>query len=58
MHDVGKIGIPDSILLKPGKLSPEEWQVMKQHPQIGAKIIGDNDSKLITLARENGPLPS
>ncbi|WP_321370179.1 HD domain-containing phosphohydrolase [uncultured Desulfuromusa sp.] len=52
MHDVGKIGIPDSILLKPGKLSPEEWQVMKQHPQIGAKIIGDNDSKLITLARE------
>lgn len=52
MHDVGKIGIPDSILLKPGKLSPEEWQVMKQHPLIGAKIIGENDSRLIVLARE------
>jgi len=52
MHDVGKIGIPDSILLKPGKLSPEEWQVMQQHPRIGAKIIGDNDSRLIALARE------
>lgn len=52
MHDVGKIGIPDSILLKPGKLSREEWDVMKQHPKIGAKIIGDHDSKLITLARE------
>ena len=52
MHDVGKIGIPDSILLKPGKLSPEEWQVMQQHPKIGARIIGDNDSRLIALARE------
>ncbi|SEA21875.1 response regulator receiver modulated metal dependent phosphohydrolase [Desulfuromusa kysingii] len=52
MHDVGKIGIPDSILLKPGKLSPEEWKVMQHHPEIGAKIIGDNDSKLIVLARE------
>ncbi len=52
MHDVGKIGIPDSILLKPGKLSPEEWQVMQQHPEIGARIIGKHDSKLISLARE------
>ncbi len=52
MHDVGKIGIPDSILLKPGKLSPEEWQVMKQHPKIGARIIGDHDSSIISLARE------
>ncbi len=52
MHDIGKIGIPDSILLKPGKLSREEWAVMKQHPKIGARIIGSHDSKLITLARE------
>jgi hypothetical protein len=52
MHDVGKIGIPDSILPKPGKLSSEEWQVMQQHPKIGARIIGDNDSRLIALARE------
>lgn len=52
MHDVGKIGIPDSILLKPGKLTDAEWQVMRQHPEIGAQIIGDNDSKIIALARE------
>ena len=52
MHDVGKIGIPDSILLKPGKLTEEEWSIMKQHPEIGARIIGDNPSKLIQLARE------
>lgn len=52
MHDVGKIGIPDSILLKPGKLSPDEWQVMQQHPKIGARIIGNHDSALINLARE------
>ena len=52
MHDVGKIGIPDSILLKSKKLSPEEWQVMQQHPKIGARIIGNHESKLISLARE------
>ena len=52
MHDVGKIGIPDSILLKTGKLSGAEWLVMRQHPQIGAKIIGKQNSKLIALARE------
>ena len=52
MHDVGKIGIPDTVLLKPGKLSPEEWAIMQQHPKIGAKIIGDHNSKIIALARE------
>lgn len=50
MHDVGKIGIPDSILLKPGKLTPEEFEVIKQHPGIGAEIIGNHDSKLLQLA--------
>ncbi len=40
MHDVGKIGIPESILLKPGKLNDHEWTIMKQHPVIGAEIVG------------------
>jgi putative nucleotidyltransferase with HDIG domain len=40
LHDVGKIGIPESILLKPGQLSAPEWDIMKQHPIIGAEIIG------------------
>jgi len=40
MHDVGKIGIPDGILVKPGKLTPAEYGVMKQHPAIGARIMG------------------
>jgi putative two-component system response regulator len=50
MHDVGKIGIPDSILLKPGKLTPEEFDVMKRHPLIGAEIIGESDAPLLKLA--------
>lgn len=40
LHDVGKIGIPDSILLKPGKHTAEEWKVMKTHAELGAKILG------------------
>ncbi|TGK41510.1 response regulator [Leptospira andrefontaineae] len=51
MHDIGKIGIPDSILLKPGKLDPEEWDIMKTHPTIGAEIIGDHDSSLLQMAK-------
>lgn len=50
MHDVGKIGIPDAILLKPGKLDPEEWAVMRQHPTIGAQIIGEHPSGLLKTA--------
>ncbi len=52
MHDVGKIGIPDNILLKPGKLEPGEWEIMKTHSAIGADILGDNDSSLMQMARE------
>ncbi|KAF1049004.1 HD domain-containing phosphohydrolase [Xylophilus sp.] len=51
MHDVGKIGIPDAILQKPGKLTAEEWDVMRRHPQIGADIIGDHPSGLLRIAR-------
>lgn len=51
MHDVGKLGIPDRILLKPGKLTADEWQVMKQHPEIGAEIVGDHPSELMQAAR-------
>ena len=51
MHDIGKIGIPDSIMLKPGKLTDDEFTIMKQHPEIGAEILGESDSDLIELAK-------
>jgi len=51
MHDIGKIGIPDSILLKPGKLDAAEWKVMHQHPLMGAEIIGKHDNELLETAR-------
>ncbi|MCK5519471.1 MAG: response regulator, partial [Candidatus Marinimicrobia bacterium] len=52
MHDVGKIGIPDSILLKPGKLTPEEWETMTQHSVIGGNLLDGHDSELMTMARD------
>ncbi len=51
MHDIGKIGIPDSIMLKPGKLTDEEFAIMKTHPHIGAEILGDADSRLLQIAK-------
>lgn len=47
MHDVGKIGIPDTILLKPGPLTFEERRVMEQHAEIGARILGGSASRLL-----------
>jgi putative two-component system response regulator len=52
MHDLGKIGIPDEIMLKPGKLTAAEFEIMKTHPLIGAEIIGECDSSLLSLAKE------
>jgi putative two-component system response regulator len=52
MHDVGKIGIPDNILLKPGKLESREWEIMKTHSAIGADILGEHDSNLMRMARD------
>jgi putative two-component system response regulator len=52
MHDVGKVAIPDSILLKPGKLSPGEREVMQRHAQIGHDILAYSGSPLLDLAGE------
>jgi two-component system response regulator RpfG len=49
MHDIGKIGIPDNILLKPGKLSHEEFSIMKTHTSIGYHILKNSPSKYISL---------
>lgn len=51
MHDIGKIGIPDYILQKPGPLTDEEWQIMRTHPKIGADIIGEANNPLMNYAR-------
>ena len=52
LHDLGKIGIPDEILLKPGKLTPEEWEIMKSHTAIGAKILAGSKDPLLRLSEE------
>ncbi|MCL2912486.1 two-component system response regulator [Shewanella corallii] len=51
MHDIGKIGTPDAVLKKPGKLDDEEWLVMREHVVIGAEIIGEHSDPLLTMAR-------
>lgn len=52
MHDIGKIGIPDAILLKPGKFEPSEWEIMKTHATIGAELLDGDESDLLRMARE------
>ncbi len=51
MHDIGKIGIAETILTKEGKLTTEEWDSMTSHPEIGADILGESDIPLMKLAR-------
>ena len=52
MHDVGKIGIPERILLKPGKLTRDEFEVMKTHTTIGARILANSKAKILNLAHQ------
>jgi len=52
MHDVGKIGIPDAILRKPGALSAQEFRIMQDHTVIGARMLGTSDIPLLCMARE------
>lgn len=49
LHDIGKLGIPDSILLKPGQLTDEEWVIMRQHVDIGARLVGGLKSMSLTV---------
>jgi putative two-component system response regulator len=52
MHDIGKIGIPDHILLKPGTLTPDEWEIMKGHAVMGEKMLGYSRSPYLTMGAE------
>ena len=52
MHDIGKIGVPEHILLKPGKLTEEEFTVIKTHPRIGHEILAGSDAPLLQLGAE------
>ncbi|MGM0410904.1 MAG: HD domain-containing phosphohydrolase [Bacillota bacterium] len=52
LHDLGKIGIPDSILQKPAKLTDEEYKIMQKHPAIGAKILAGSNSDVIKMAHD------
>lgn len=49
MHDVGKIGIPDEVLLKPGKLEDDEWEIMRRHTTYGARILNGSPSELLQV---------
>lgn len=50
LHDVGKLGVPDSVLLKPGKLTPVEFDVMKRHTEVGASILSGSSAPVLQLA--------
>ena len=55
LHDIGKVGIPDAILLKPGKLTAAEFEIMKTHASIGAQAIGDAIDSVQRARVHNGP---
>ena len=50
LHDIGKIAIPDSILLKPGRLTEEEFEVVKTHAVLGARVLANGDSEVLRMA--------
>lgn len=52
MHDIGKIGIPDHILKKPGQLTESEFEIMKLHPEIGGRILSNSKAPLVQMARD------
>ena len=52
MHDVGKIGVPDHILLKRGKLTADEWKIMQSHTVMGAEILGGSQGEVLQLAAQ------
>jgi len=52
MHDIGKIGVPDNILLKPGKLTDEEFEIVKTHSSIGGKILANSKSETLMVAEQ------
>lgn len=51
MHDIGNLGIPDHILMKPGKLDMQEWEIIKTHPKIGAEILKNPETEMLSMAR-------
>ncbi|MBL8023712.1 MAG: HD domain-containing protein [Elusimicrobia bacterium] len=50
MHDIGKLGVPDAVLKKPGKLDEEEWKEMHRHPNHGAEILANSDNELLQMS--------
>jgi putative two-component system response regulator len=52
MHDIGKVGIPDALMLKPGPLSPEEWEIMQSHTRLGGKILAGSQSPYLKMGEK------
>ena len=52
MHDIGKVGTPDHILLKPGRLTPDEFEIMKRHAGIGAAILDGSPARLLQVGAQ------